>query len=1060
MPELKPTHNSATRPFVENFVKLFLSYVLCGVLLACVTGRLIAQNASNEFWQAQSIYQIITDRFFDGDSSNNNLDGNYNPASSSGSSVHGGDFKGIEKKLDYIKSLGATAIWISPVVVNVNGEFHGYAGRDFYNVDPHWGTLGDLQHMIQAAHARGLLVIDDIIVNHGGDLVYSTDSGYSTFVAPPGGYNLRYRNSKQFAFPFNTNAANPFLTNLFHNNGAINNYNDNTQVTLGELSGLDDFRTETDYIRTNMAAVYEFWIAQGFDAFRIDTVKHVEMGFWQNWCPNIHAYATSIGKPNFFTFGECLDGSESKVGSYTGTKSGGPFALDAMLDYPLYFTLNSVFATASGNTQQLENHYNNITNNYDPSAYMRLVTFLDNHDQPRFLNASGANLTRLQVALSFLYSSRGIPCLYYGTEQGFSGSTDPNDREDMFAGQFEPDAPSVGDNFNMTHATFLHVAKMNNFRRLYPALQTGAHVNKWYNPSGPGLFAYARRLGTQEVFVVFNTASSTQTLTNRSTSFTAGTKLLNLFDTNEVVTVTSTPEIPSIVVPSMSSKIFVAQSAWRPLDPVVVGNSPAHDAASAPTYSPVILQFNEPMDTNSVQSAFNSTPALTGSFSWSSNRDTMTFLPADPGLPALTLITVRLTNSAIGAVSGNHLYASYEMRFKTAATSFQDSVRPVIALQSPSNSASLSGLVNISGTSSDNIAVQKVEVRLDQGEWLAANGTTSWSLALNSSNFLNGPHALSARATDTSGNFSTTNTVNVLFINVPGAYLQRLSAGNPNNVINCDSAVWQRESQYAVGSFGYSGGATGYVANSIGGVCAQAQSLYQRERYSTSSAGFFFQFDCPAGIYETTLLEAETYWAAAGKRIFNVFIQDAEVATNVDIFAAAGGANLPLSLVFTNAVTNSQLKVLFTPVVDNARLSGIQVKKIDDVFSDSDGIPDWWRLAYFGHALGQAADKSRSSDDADGDGVSNLSEFLSGTVPIDPGSLFKITSAAIVGEQMQVICTSETGRFYQLQQRDNLITAGAWLDVGPETGGTGTAITLNGDPGVTNSESYFRVRVR
>lgn len=229
-----------------------------------------AQSVSNEFWQAQSIYQIITDRFFDGDASNNNAEGNYNP--SGPTSVHGGDFKGIEQKLDYIKALGVTAIWISPIVQNASGQFHGYAGQDFYKVAPHWGTLADLQHMIQAAHTRGILVINDIIVNHGGDLVYSTEAGWSAYKSPPDGYNLRYRSAaKQYAAPFNTNANNPSLTNLFHNNGGIPDYNTPEHYELGELSGLDDFRTETDYVRTNMAAIYNYWIAQGFDGFRIDT---------------------------------------------------------------------------------------------------------------------------------------------------------------------------------------------------------------------------------------------------------------------------------------------------------------------------------------------------------------------------------------------------------------------------------------------------------------------------------------------------------------------------------------------------------------------------------------------------------------------------------------------------------------------------------------------------------------------------------------------------------------------------------------------------------------------
>src|SRR6267142_3253644 len=159
------TLHSYIRSWGVPFQALFLLVVL-GLMVKDSSAQ------SNSFWRAQSIYQIMTDRFFDGDASNNNADGNYNATSAQ--SVHGGDFKGVEQKLDYIKALGATAIWISPVVLNGHGQFHGYAGRDFYKVDPHWGTLADLQHMIQTAHAKGLLVINDIVVNHGGDLIYST----------------------------------------------------------------------------------------------------------------------------------------------------------------------------------------------------------------------------------------------------------------------------------------------------------------------------------------------------------------------------------------------------------------------------------------------------------------------------------------------------------------------------------------------------------------------------------------------------------------------------------------------------------------------------------------------------------------------------------------------------------------------------------------------------------------------------------------------------------------------------------------------------------------------
>src|SRR6266404_7133859 len=751
-------------------------------------------------WRNENIYFIFLDRFYDGDPSNNNVESGhgapYSPADAH--AIHGGDLKGVQQKLDYLKSLGATAIWITPIPYNVGGSaFHGYGAQDFYQLAPHWGSMTDLSNMVSAAHSRGIKVVLDIVCNHSGDLIDSGDSGYPSFKYPPGGYNMRYKNiANQHAPPFNiTNATPPTFTSIFHTNGVIPNYTNSLEYTLGELSSLDDFATETTYVRTNMMNIYTNWVGiADFDGFRIDTVKHVDYGFWQYWCPQLHQFASSIGKSNFCMFGEVFNsssGDDPFVGSYTGTVGGGAYKLDSVVDYVLYGAINSVFATASGSTQLIQNHYDAIAANYDSNAWYRLVTFLDNHDNPRFLSNSGATTNRLAVALEFLYTSRGVPCLYYGTEQAFNGTTDPNDREDMFDGQFEQ-GPSLGDNFNETHPLFQLVAKLNNFRRLYPALCTGAHSNRWSTPGGPGLFAYGRVLSNEEVFVVFNTASSTQTLTNRAISYTNGTVLVNLLNTNETIVVTSTSSsnvTPVISVPSTTAKIFIAQSLMQPLDPVVISQSPAHASTNVSTAARLVLTFSKPMDTNSVQAALSLTPATPGAFTWSALHDTMTFTPGT-AWPTFTTNLVHLGTNAMDSVSGNTFFAPFDTYFVTSTNIVADLTPPGVALNFPINGSTVSGSTLVSGTASDNVAVAKVEVNVDSGTWSTAAGTTSWSFSLNTQNLLNGQHTIFARATDTSGNLSSVPSATFRVFNVPGTYLARISAGDPANATNYDSTVW------------------------------------------------------------------------------------------------------------------------------------------------------------------------------------------------------------------------------------------------------------------------------
>jgi glycosidase len=191
---------------------------------------------------------------------------------------------------------------------------------------------------------------------------------------------------------------------------------------------------------------------------------------------------------------------------------------------------------------------------YDPASQMQLVTFLDNHDNPRFLSTSESNnnTNGWKWRWRFFTHRAAFPCLYYGTEQGFDGTTDPDDREDMFAGEFKDgpvghgvqlSSPGV-DNFNMTHPLFLWVAQLNNFRRLYPA-----HHARFIRQSmeqfrsGPGLFAYS---GAEHAGSVcgFQHGQFQPNVARRTLTYPAGTVLVNLLNTNETYTLTSGSQTP------------------------------------------------------------------------------------------------------------------------------------------------------------------------------------------------------------------------------------------------------------------------------------------------------------------------------------------------------------------------------------------------------------------------------------------------------------------------------------------------------------------------------------
>ena len=424
----------------------------------------------------EQFYFVLTDRFADGDTTNNTaglgndpLVSGYDPTNKG--FYNGGDIAGLRQKLDYIDGLGATAIWLTPSFKNnpVQGEgenasagYHGYWITDFTQIDPHLGTNEELKALIDDAHARGIKVYFDIITNHTADLIDNKEKDYS-YVEQA---DVPYRDADGVEFliqdfaganeadfptldaetsfprtptvlPENANKKFPAWLNdvtLYHNRG--DSTWDGESVTLGDFNGLDDLMTEHPTVVNGFVDVYQQWVDFGIDGFRIDTVKHVNFEFWETWTKEVLDYAHAKGKSDFFMFGEVFDG-DPKVLS--------PYVRDTDMNSVLDFAFNGVATnyakgfTAKGLSQLYAS--DDLYTTANKSAYS-LPTFLGNHDLGRIgfhLRETNNPVQRNELAHSLMYLTRGQPVVYYGDEQGFAGLGDGKDKNArQFAGcQFQ-----------------------------------------------------------------------------------------------------------------------------------------------------------------------------------------------------------------------------------------------------------------------------------------------------------------------------------------------------------------------------------------------------------------------------------------------------------------------------------------------------------------------------------------------------------------------------------------------------------------------------------------------
>ncbi len=619
-------------------IKIFAALALLFSFACTDTGPIgddwkITSNV--EDWRDEIIYQLMVDRFANGDVSND-----YNVHVSSPGDYHGGDWQGVIEKLDYLEELGVTALWISPVVKNVEEDagfasYHGYWTQDFTSVNPHFGDLAKLREMVNACHERGIKVILDIVANHIGQLFYYDINGngspddtlYGSGTRGPlsrtsewdpdfDERGIQGTNSGgeygpspiEFIYMPEINRTAPMPAEFqnedwYNRKGRVTVWGREVDacqqaghwdsddcadgswwydcqpcreyVRLQEIKGdfpggLKDLNTALPEVQEALTEAFKYWIeAADLDGFRIDTVKHVEHEFWQYFCAEVRTFAKSIGKENFFMFGEAFDGIDELIGSFT---------FDGEMDSVFYFSqkfqvMDGVFKY-NAPTKNIESimearkiNYSDTPNENGPvdadgkglAPQQLLVNFIDNHDVARFMYEND-DISSLHAALFFMFTTDGMPCLYYGTEQEFFGGNDPANREDLWTSEFATDG-----------VTFRHIAELAAMRKEVAALRRGDLSILWSSErtgdeQDAGIFAFMREYKGEKALVVINAnpAKASETAFDGAvmqSGLPAGTVLKNVWndeDNNDTFTVANDGTL-TVSVPARGGKVLLVK---------------------------------------------------------------------------------------------------------------------------------------------------------------------------------------------------------------------------------------------------------------------------------------------------------------------------------------------------------------------------------------------------------------------------------------------------------------------------------------------------------------------
>jgi glycosidase len=453
----------------------------------CVTLLLMAllpaAILSDDFSQ-HVIYQIVTDRFFDGETSNNDPPqsrGLYDASKSNWKAYWGGDLAGIRLKLDYLKGMGVSAIWISPPVDNEDknlsdqppdGPYHGYSARDFKRIEEHFGDATNswaaFDQLVSAAHGKGIKIIVDFAPNHS-----SYENG--------GEFGALYDNGNLLA------KYSDDTKGYFHHGPILSDsdYGNRYKVQYWTLSGLADLNQENPGVDKYLKDAARLFQAHGADGFRVDAIKHTIWGWLYSFANTLHA------NHDTFLFGEWIADSTGDV-LYRDLRKFANHSGMSVLDFPLYNAIDDVFAWDQS-FRRIDDVI--VQEGADFVQQNDLVTFIDNHDRKRFSTLT-QNRNRLHEALAFLVMCRGVPTIYYGTEQYLHNDTNFGD---------DPYNRPMMTNWDNATAAYKLVRHLADLRSSNPAVAYGSMRQRWITDD---IYIFERVFAGNVVLVAINKSDS------------------------------------------------------------------------------------------------------------------------------------------------------------------------------------------------------------------------------------------------------------------------------------------------------------------------------------------------------------------------------------------------------------------------------------------------------------------------------------------------------------------------------------------------------------------------